>query len=61
MPTPISEGDPHSPHVGHGSGLSGLWHAHVGWLLETQGQADWKRYAPDLYEDPGDASHWPAL
>jgi len=46
------EGDPHSPHVGHGSGLRGLWHAHTGWLLETQGQADWKRYAPDLYEDP---------
>jgi stearoyl-CoA desaturase (delta-9 desaturase) len=46
------EGDPHSPHVGHGSGLSGLWHAHVGWLLETQGQADWKRYATELYEDP---------
>jgi stearoyl-CoA desaturase (delta-9 desaturase) len=46
------EGDPHSPHLGHGSGLAGLWHAHVGWLLETQGQADWKKYAPDLYEDP---------
>jgi stearoyl-CoA desaturase (delta-9 desaturase) len=46
------EGDPHSPHVGHGSGLRGLWHAHVGWLLETQGQADWKQYAPELYEDP---------
>jgi stearoyl-CoA desaturase (delta-9 desaturase) len=46
------EGDPHSPHVGHGSGLKGLWHAHVGWLLETQGQADWKKYAPELYEDP---------
>jgi stearoyl-CoA desaturase (delta-9 desaturase) len=46
------EGDPHSPHVGHGSGLRGLWHAHTGWLLETQGQADWKRYAADLYEDP---------
>jgi stearoyl-CoA desaturase (delta-9 desaturase) len=46
------EGDPHSPHVGHGSGLRGLWHAHTGWLLETQGQADWKRYARDLYEDP---------
>jgi stearoyl-CoA desaturase (Delta-9 desaturase) len=46
------EGDPHSPHVGHGSGLPGLWHAHVGWLLETQGQADWKKYAADLYEDP---------
>lgn len=47
------EGDPHSPHVGHGSGLSGLWHAHTGWLFETQGQADWKRYARELYEDPG--------
>jgi stearoyl-CoA desaturase (Delta-9 desaturase) len=46
------EGDPHSPHVGHGSGLAGLWHAHVGWLLETQGQADWKKYATELYEDP---------
>jgi stearoyl-CoA desaturase (delta-9 desaturase) len=46
------DGDPHSPHVGHGSGLRGLWHAHAGWLLETQGQADWKRYAGELYEDP---------
>jgi stearoyl-CoA desaturase (delta-9 desaturase) len=46
------EGDPHSPHVGHGSGLAGLWHAHTGWLLETQGRADWKQYAKDLYEDP---------
>ena len=46
------EGDPHSPHVGHGSGRRGLWHAHTGWLTETQGQADWKRYAKDLYEDP---------
>jgi stearoyl-CoA desaturase (delta-9 desaturase) len=51
------EGDPHSPHVGHSGGvrgvLSGLWHAHSGWLMSTQGRADWKRYAPDLYEDPG--------
>ena len=46
------EGDPHSPHVGHGSGISGLWHAHTGWLLETQGQADWRKYARDLYDDP---------
>src|SRR3954454_5596390 len=45
------EGDPHSPHVGHGEGLSGLWHAHTGWLFETHGQADWKKYARDLYED----------
>jgi stearoyl-CoA desaturase (Delta-9 desaturase) len=47
------EGDPHSPHVGHGHGFSGFWHAHAGWLMETQGQADWKKYAPDLYEDKG--------
>src|SRR3954465_2828132 len=49
---PDQEGDPHSPHVGHGSGLSGLWHAHTGWLFETHGQADWKKYAKELYEDP---------
>jgi stearoyl-CoA desaturase (Delta-9 desaturase) len=51
------EGDPHSPHVGHGGGvrgvLGGLWHAHTGWLFSTQGRADRKRYAPDLYEDRG--------
>jgi stearoyl-CoA desaturase (delta-9 desaturase) len=47
------EGDPHSPHVGHGEGLAGLWHAHTGWLFETHGQADWKKYARDLYEDSG--------
>ena len=51
------EGDPHSPHVGHGSGLGGvlrgLWYAHAGWLMDSHGRADWKKYAPDLYEDPG--------
>lgn len=47
------DGDPHSPHVGHGHGLRGLLHAHIGWLFESQGQADWARYARDLYEDPG--------
>jgi len=47
------EGDPHSPHVGDGNGLRGLWHAHVGWLFEHNGVADAKRYAPDLLEDPG--------
>ncbi len=46
------EGDPHSPHVGGGEGLRGIWHAHTGWLTKTQGQADWTRYARDLYEDP---------
>jgi stearoyl-CoA desaturase (Delta-9 desaturase) len=51
------EGDPHSPHVGHGDGvmgvLRGLWHAHMGWLLSEHGRADWKKYAPDLWEDRG--------
>jgi stearoyl-CoA desaturase (delta-9 desaturase) len=47
------EGDPHSPHVGEGSGLRGLYHAHVGWLFAEHGIAESKRYAPDLLEDPG--------
>jgi stearoyl-CoA desaturase (delta-9 desaturase) len=51
------EGDPHSPHAGRGAGLGGmaggLWHAHVGWLFRTHGQASSKRFAPDLVEDPG--------
>jgi stearoyl-CoA desaturase (Delta-9 desaturase) len=51
------EGDPHSPHVGHGDGvtgvLRGLWHAHMGWLLTDQGQASARKYAPDLLEDRG--------
>jgi stearoyl-CoA desaturase (delta-9 desaturase) len=48
------DGDPHSPH-GHGGGLKGalhgLFHAHVGWLFTTQGQADRRRYARDLMDD----------
>jgi stearoyl-CoA desaturase (Delta-9 desaturase) len=51
------EGDPHSPHVGHGDGVvgvfRGLLHAHMGWLLSEHGRADWTKYAPDLYEDRG--------
>ncbi len=51
------DGDPHSPHVGHGSGVAGvirgLWHAHVGWLMDGHGRADWYRFAPDLMDDPG--------
>jgi stearoyl-CoA desaturase (Delta-9 desaturase) len=51
------EGDPHSPHAGHGAGLGGmlrgLWHAHVGWLFDTHGQASSRRFASDLLEDPG--------
>jgi stearoyl-CoA desaturase (delta-9 desaturase) len=50
------EGDPHSPHVGHGGGwrgtLLGLLHAHVGWLfIHTQRGAK-RRYARDLLADP---------
>lgn len=47
------EGDPHSPHVGHGSGLKGLWYSHVGWLWTEQGRAEFRKYAPDLCEDKG--------
>jgi stearoyl-CoA desaturase (Delta-9 desaturase) len=50
---PDQEGDPHSPHVGHGSGLRGLLHAHVGWLMNSMGRAQRRRYAPELMEDPG--------
>jgi stearoyl-CoA desaturase (Delta-9 desaturase) len=50
------EGDPHSPHVGHGSGLMGilrgLYHAHFGWLFTSQGSSR-RKYAPDLMEDRG--------
>jgi stearoyl-CoA desaturase (delta-9 desaturase) len=50
------EGDPHSPHVGHGGGLRGalrgLAHAHVGWLFEHTQRANKQRYAPDLLADP---------
>ncbi len=47
------EGDPHSPHVGHGSGLKGLFYAHVGWLFDEHGEASPTRYARELVEDRG--------
>ena len=50
------DGDPHSPHVGHGTGwrgaLSGLLHAHVGWVFSDMEVADERRYAKDLLADP---------
>ncbi|MGZ4252773.1 MAG: acyl-CoA desaturase [Solirubrobacteraceae bacterium] len=50
------EGDPHSPHVGHGTGwsgaLRGLMHAHIGWVFTDMEVADEKRYAKDLLADP---------
>ncbi len=51
------EGDPHSPHVGHGDGIrgviGGLWYAHIGWSFRDHGLADEKKYARELNEDPG--------
>ena len=50
------EGDPHSPHVGHGGGLRGtlrgLLHAHLGWLFIHTQRGSKERYAPDLLRDP---------
>jgi stearoyl-CoA desaturase (delta-9 desaturase) len=50
------EGDPHSPHVGHGGGLrgalKGLAHAHVGWLFIHTHRGARDRYARDLVNDP---------
>ena len=48
-------GDPHSPHVGHAPGwrgeLSGLGHAHLGWMLRGKDMANPRRYAKDLLAD----------
>jgi stearoyl-CoA desaturase (Delta-9 desaturase) len=50
------EGDPHSPHVGHGSGwrgaFKGFFHAHVGWLFIHTQRGSKPRFAPDLLKDP---------
>jgi stearoyl-CoA desaturase (Delta-9 desaturase) len=50
------EGDPHSPHVGHGGGwrgeLRGFAHAHFGWLFVHDQRGSRTRYAPDLLDDP---------
>jgi stearoyl-CoA desaturase (Delta-9 desaturase) len=49
-------GDPHSPHVDHGTGwrgaIKGLTHAHVGWLFLHTHRGRRTRYAPDLLADP---------
>jgi stearoyl-CoA desaturase (delta-9 desaturase) len=50
------EGDPHSPHVGHGGGLkgalAGLFHAHLGWLFIHTERGAKHRFARDLLADP---------
>ncbi len=48
------EGDPHSPHLsgpGFLGAVTGLWHAHCGWLFESVGTAERERFAPDLMKD----------
>lgn len=48
-------GDPHSPHLEEGPGitgvLKGLWHAHMGWFFSEE-QTSVERWAPDLYKEP---------
>ena len=50
------EGDPHSPHHGHGEGpmalVKGFFHAHVGWLFIHTQRGSKERFAPDLLADP---------
>ena len=50
------EGDPHSPHVGHGGGwrgtMRGLFHAHMGWLFIHTERGAKRRFAGDLIDDP---------
>ncbi len=46
-------GDPHSPHRDgeeEVTGLRGLWHAHIGWML-SEDAADWVSFARDLMHD----------
>jgi stearoyl-CoA desaturase (Delta-9 desaturase) len=48
-------GDPHSPYANDEHGikglLKGLWHAHMGWLFDTELIAEPLRYCPDLARD----------
>jgi stearoyl-CoA desaturase (delta-9 desaturase) len=50
------EGDPHSPHHGHGEGLrgtlKGFVHAHLGWIFIHTQRGSKERFAPDLLRDP---------
>jgi stearoyl-CoA desaturase (delta-9 desaturase) len=49
------EGDPHSPHAGHGDGvmstMKGFVHAHVGWMFTNMGMEQGRLYGKDLYDD----------
>lgn len=48
------EGDPHSPYVHDGKPLSrlrGLWHSHLGWMLDSQ-MTNTVKFTKDLMRDP---------
>ena len=49
------DGDPHSPHAGHGDGVMGtvrgFVHAHMGWMFSNLGMEQGRLYGRDLYED----------
>lgn len=48
------EGDPHSPYTNDGKTLSklqGLWHSHLGWMLDSQ-MTNTVMFAKDLIRDP---------
>lgn len=49
------EGDPHSPHLDFEPGfkgmMAGLWHSHLGWLMDTKLTSDPMRYCPDLVRE----------
>ncbi|WP_433227520.1 acyl-CoA desaturase [Actinomadura formosensis] len=49
------DGDPHSPYHGGRQTrlavLQGLWHAHLGWLLDEKLTSEPIRYCPDLVRD----------
>jgi stearoyl-CoA desaturase (Delta-9 desaturase) len=49
------DGDPHSPHAGHGDGaldaVRGFFHAHMGWLFSLKGMERGVEYGRDLFED----------
>jgi stearoyl-CoA desaturase (delta-9 desaturase) len=50
------EGDPHSPHLEADTfwgTVKGLWHAHIGWMLNRTEKSDPTRWAPDLLKQPG--------
>jgi stearoyl-CoA desaturase (Delta-9 desaturase) len=49
------DGDPHSPHLVEEDGfrgvVKGLWHAHMGWLFNSD-ETSFERWAPDMLRDP---------